>query len=76
MTRESEMEPALFVWEKGWTGRVSPKLILGDQTAPISGGDIRVSQHALTGKFLALANSDEPNRLKRLAAAFPAPIPA
>jgi hypothetical protein len=64
---------AFLVYERGWTGRVSPRIIYdGVQTAIDPGLSRPVGEVVeLTGDALVLANSDDPQRVKRLAEQFP-----
>jgi hypothetical protein len=67
------MRKAFLIYEKSWTGRVSPRIVFDavqDSIEPGMNTRVGVSQE-LTGEVLALANSDDPNRVRTIAAMLP-----
>jgi hypothetical protein len=63
---------AHFIWTKTWTGRWSPSLVYGEYEAPRESRE-PTKVRSLSGEFLTLALSDDPQRMVRLTRAFPPP---
>lgn len=62
-----------FIWTKTWSGRWSPSLVYDEYETPRD-NRAPTTVKPLKGDFLALALSNDPQRMIRLARAFPPPL--